>query len=103
MCVVLNKQDLPVTLSRVEVEMVMQLGQLERCYEGRLAVLELSAVDSGSTRDAEQLLEWMINTKCLAAGLALPTSKSAAVLGMKVAGVLADQNALEEHKHTLQR
>lgn len=58
--VVLSKIDLPGALSRVEVDMVLQLRDLKKMMQDRLTVLEVSAWDGTNVPD---LLEWMIRKK----------------------------------------
>lgn len=83
-CVVLNKQDTALALSRQEVELVMHLHDLERSSTAGLGVVEVSAIPGAFASvkgvdgqilvdSAQTLLDWIIEHKCLALGLSAPS------------------------------
>ena len=63
MCIILNKIDLPLAVSRPELEVVMHLHDLERGSRGLVTVMEISTVDSTNELQAELILNWMIAQK----------------------------------------
>jgi hypothetical protein len=77
---VLGKQDQALVLSRQELEFVMHLSDLERVRDGLFRVFELTAIPPGMSRPdgepirnkVEELLEQLIDFKCVALGLNPP-------------------------------
>ncbi len=88
MAVILAKQDRPLVVSRAELEFVMHLTDLERLGGGAhgFVVIELSSVpgtfpspgfggkssEDLSEDGVEILLQWIIDCRCKALGMALP-------------------------------
>ncbi|PNW76409.1 hypothetical protein CHLRE_11g467564v5 [Chlamydomonas reinhardtii] len=70
-CLVLTKGDLPVTLSRAELDLCLGLEELQRLYPGRLFVTAVSSVRPAEDCPAlRALVDWMAGVKAAAAGLA---------------------------------
>ncbi|KAG2432104.1 hypothetical protein HXX76_009031 [Chlamydomonas incerta] len=69
-CLVLTKTDLPVTLSRAELDLCLGLEELQRLYPGRLFVTAVSSVRPAEDCPAlAALVDWMAAVKAADQGL----------------------------------
>ena len=100
MCVILSKQDQALVLSRQELELVMHLSDLERVRDGSFRVFELTAIPGVSRPDGEpirdkveDLLEQLIDFKCIALGASAPNRSAA--LPSQPHGLFATQDVAQ--------